>query len=257
MEFKLAYQQQAQITAPDSTAKPGTGVQHNLVLRTQSSDPNDPVVSLEASSYQFPTANSPDATKALCDGIFLSWFKQHLDQFQHVFSIFIVNQTADVDKFQWLKPTGTLGYAIASTGDLDTSALAVMAVTENRPAPLVHQVDPRILPLVGKHAAFVISGPRFVEHWLLQGLLTMLPGTTEKDYVPSNNGLSWQNRDKLQWGTFLDTCNSQVPVWVDAGDFHLSLERDQLEFSLTDLNWEAAGGFTIHVNFTDFLYMSL
>jgi hypothetical protein len=257
MEFKLTYQRQDRMTQADTTAKAGTGEQHNLVLRTESLDPNDPVVSLRDSTYRFPTANDPDAARALCDGLFLSWFKQHLDQFKHVFSIFIVNQTADVDKFQWLKPTGTPGYAIASTGDLDTSALAVMVMTENRPAPLMHQADPRILPLVGKHAAFVISGPRFVENWLLQGLLTMLPGTTEKDYVPSNDGLSWQNRDRLQWGTFPDTSNNPVPVWVDAANFHLSLERDQLEFSLTDLNWEAASGFTVHVNFTDFLSMNL
>jgi hypothetical protein len=257
MEFKLAYQQQPQITSPDSTAKPGTGVQHNLLLRTETKDPNDPVVSLEASSYQFPNANSPDEAKALCDGIFTSWFKQHLDEFKHVFSIFLVNQTADKGAFQWLKPTGTPGYAIASTGDPDTSVLAVMAMTENRPVPSVHAVDPRILRLAGKHAAFVISGPRFVEKWLLQGLLTMRLGTSKDDYDPSNDGLSWQNKAKIQWATFPDKNNQPVAAWIDKGNFRLSLERDEIVFSFTDLTWLADDGLTAHVNYTDFLSLSL
>ncbi|HYG59004.1 MAG TPA: TULIP family P47-like protein [Symbiobacteriaceae bacterium] len=257
VEIKLKYLDQKNITYQDPTAKAGTGTQMNLQARTASSDPTDPVASITASSFNFAQAGDPEIAKAICESLFKSWFTANLDQFNHVFSIFVINETADQGAFQWLKPTA-LSYAVNSTGSLDTSVFGVMAMTESRPVTLnTHTVDPRMLTVANGHSAFSISAELFVKKWIMPGLLAMRLGSSESDYVLSNDGMFWENKDQIQWGTFTDNNNNPKPAYVDTGKFRVGLVGDLMKVEFTDLYWEIESGITAHVNYTEYYSISL
>lgn len=257
VEIKLNYLEQKDVTYLDPTAVAGTGTQQNLKARTQSKDPTDPVASIMASSFNLSQAGDPDIAKAICESLFKAYFTQNLDAFNHVFSIMVINEKADTGAFQWLKPTD-LSYAVSSTQSLDTSVFGVLAMTEGRPIKLAtHSIDPRLLTVANGHSAFAITPTLFVQKWILPGLLAMRLGSTENDYVLSNDGLFYQNKDAIQWGTFTDQDNNPVPAYIDTGKFHVGLVGDLIRVEFDDLYWEIKSGITAHVNYTEFYSLSL
>lgn len=258
IEVKLQYLDQDTPTYSDPTATPGTGTQKNLQIRTASSEPADPVVSIEAYSFTFPTADDPEVAAAICSAYFKEWFNQNLSQFNHVFSVLVVNQLADKDQFQWLKPTD-IGYAVSSTDSLDTSVFGVLAMTESRSkAQNAHQIDSRLLTIAGgTHSAFAIAAPLFVKKWLMPGLLAMRLGSSEADYVLSNDGLTWANKHDIQWSTFTDKHNNPVPAYIPNGKLTLGVVGDTIKADFQDLYWEVDRGITMHVQYTEYYSLSL
>ncbi|HEY3365327.1 MAG TPA: TULIP family P47-like protein [Symbiobacteriaceae bacterium] len=257
VEIKLNYLEQKTATYQDPTAKPGTGTQQNLKARTQSKDPTDPVATIMASSFNFTQAGDPDIAKAICESLFKAYFAQNLDAFNHVFSIMVINDKADVGDFQWLKPTD-LSYAVSSTNSMDTSVFGVLAMTEGRPIKLAtHSIDPRLLTVANGHSAFAITPTLFVQKWIMPGLLSMRLGSSANDFVLTSDGLFYENKDSIQWGTFTDNDNNPVPAYVDTGKFRVGLVGNLIRVEFTDLYWEIKSGITAHVNYTEYYSLSL
>lgn len=104
-----------------------------LMVLDRPKDNDDPPVVV---TYQ-PSADSPQAkldAKDLVTACLQQYFNgpEGIAKFRHVFSTVNINLTADQGPLGWIKPTAT-GYSVAGTDSADTSVLAVLCMTENRP----------------------------------------------------------------------------------------------------------------------------
>lgn len=262
VEVELEYFDQQDQTHSDSTAKSGTGMQKNLLVRTTSNDQEDPVVSIKATSYTPDTFENddddddPEMTEEMCTLMFKTWFSENLDQFKHIFSTFIVGQTANDPQFQWLKPT-SVSYATTTLKDnLDKSVFGVMAMTEHRDHAKTHQVDNQLLSPTDTHSAFAINRHLFVREWILSGLFAMLPGTSIDDFT-TTNGLIYTNTKDMKWSTFEDQDGHEVPAYVEANKFEIGLSEDKIKVSFTNLHWDAKRGITAYVTYSEYYKLEL
>ncbi|MEW7980456.1 MAG: hypothetical protein AB2813_11855 [Candidatus Sedimenticola endophacoides] len=70
VEIELNFIEQPKQTYFDPTAKKGTGTQHNLLAKTKSSDPENPVASIVANNFDFSSASDPTIAESICVGLF-------------------------------------------------------------------------------------------------------------------------------------------------------------------------------------------
>ncbi|MFB0832767.1 TULIP family P47-like protein [Brevibacillus laterosporus] len=262
VEVELNFLDSKDKTYSDSTAKSGTGIQKNLLVRTSSNDQEDPAVSIKATSYTSETFDNDDdddpseINKAICDLMFETWFNDNLDQFKHVFSIFIVGQTSNDPQFQWLKPTSVSYATTTIQNKLDQSVFGVMAMTENRLPVKAHEIDYQLLLATKTHSAFAINRHLFVREWILSGLLAMLPGISKDDFTKTDE-LIYTNKHDMQWSTFKSKDDHNVPATVDANKFEIGLSEDRIMVSFRDLHWEVKSGITAYVNYTEYYKLEL
>ncbi|WP_251862444.1 TULIP family P47-like protein [Clostridium sp. Marseille-Q2269] len=254
IEVRLEYINSSQITHQDPTSKPNTGQQKDLIVKNTSDDQHVNAVSITGYNFSsFTDENSYGDSliaKSTCKGSFESWFnnKENLEKFKHVFATISVNTTANKGQFQWLKPTD-VSYAVSTAEDLDKSIFGILCMTENRTASQYHEIDHRLLENINGNSAFGIQSDRFLEKWILPGLLAMLPGTTPDDY--ELDGLSYTNKNQIRWGTFKNEDGDTVPATIDSKKLMLGLYGNNIRFDVVDLRWEARDGITVHVNYTE------
>ncbi|MFS1519413.1 TULIP family P47-like protein [Bacillus sp. SCS-151] len=259
VEVKLNFIEQEERTYLDHYAEINSGSEHHLKISASES------VSIQSAHFDFSNADDPLMAEALCKQLFLQAFQEDLlGAFEHVFSIFIINQKAQNDDFQWLKATD-LHYALASSNEstdndanLRNSVLGVLAMTESRPRPGdAHLVDARMVPASGGQSSFGIDATRFVEKWLLPGILAMNLGSTRYDYDLDSDGLGFTNNKRLYWDSFADDEGELYHAYIDVGNFHMSLINSQIRLEITDLYWEINDDVTAHVDFIQYYTVSL
>lgn len=125
---------------------------------------------LTVNSVSYTSPDSPDFEGAIA-ALLESWASNNLVQFQHIFAIVNLNETAAQKGFQWLKPTTTT-YSFISGSDLDSSVLGVLCMVNNNPRPSGPAIlDTGAIP-PGSRAGFNISQNMF----LTQMVLPSLPG---------------------------------------------------------------------------------
>ncbi|MFS1519407.1 hypothetical protein V1503_23525 [Bacillus sp. SCS-151] len=73
-------------------------------------------VVVTSSSFDFAPSTDFTMVKVLCETVFAQYSEDHIDEFNHVFSIFIINQQSTNENFQWLKPT-YVHYALTSVNN--------------------------------------------------------------------------------------------------------------------------------------------
>lgn len=154
--------------------------------------------------------NSPipvaDKTPALMfEELVTDWFNVNLEDFTQIFAQ--ANIAASLDQsnnYKWLTPTAT-SYAVADTETFDDGIFGMLMMTGGRAGLSTHQVDPNAIP-DGCDAAFIISGPRFVQDMLLAGAMEIF-GITDSTHfeIDPITGMSVQNVQDISWGPFITT----------------------------------------------------
>lgn len=235
----------------------GSGTPNNLVLKTTSTDPQtDPVVTVQGFTFdpKSPWSRSSEAiTSALG-----AWLNTNLQDFNHVFSVVVVNETADQGTFQWLKPT-RLGYAVVApqSAQPDQYVLGVMAMTENRTNPnLAYQISPNIIP-AGCNAGFLISQERFVKKVFLPGVYTIFQNATAADFDTTNDGTTVTNKQALTFQSFtLEDGTKITDATVDGGKFTLTAFDQTLELQFTNMHFTWKTGYIVHLDYTGMAVLS-
>lgn len=242
----------------DATAKSGTGSSQSLVVDTQAKGA-DPAVSVISSNY--PNVSSI-LLKDLLDSVFKDYFNANIEQFNHVFAVMNLNEVADQEGFQWLKPTA-FQYAVASPedGSLENSAFGLIAMVENNPVePTMQQaVDVRALLNLPSSAnsAFVISETMVAQNMLLRGAVSTIQGSSESDFGFSSDGLSVTNVNDLVWGNF-QTDNGTISPKISKNNFVLRADDTYVYLEISNANYETSPGVTVHMNLTQkFTYQTV
>ena len=231
----------------------------NLTVSTASPAPTQPAVAIVNVDYGANTLNLPQR------GIFTQSVEQCLlgnaGAFKHVFSSISLNASLDTKPgFQWTVPTATL-YAVVDqedatdTQDFARSIFAVLCMTEGRPSPGAHQVDPFAIP-VGDgtktvNSAFLISPARILENMILPGLSLMFRGNPPtSSFSLTAGGLVLTNNVELQFtDQQLDNGNTVNPT-VSAQNFSISMMGPLIEVKMTDLHFDYVSGTTVHIDHT-------
>jgi len=234
----------------DPTAKPNTGEGKSLVVDTNSKG-LDPAVSVISSSY--PNVSSV-LLQDLLDSIFKDYFIANIGQFNHVFAVMNLNEVADQDGFQWLKPTA-FQYAVASPedGSLDNSAFGLISMVENHPVqPFMQQaVDVRALLNLpsGANSSFVISETMVAQNMLLNGAIATIQGSTAADFGFSEDGLSVTNLTDLVWGHF-QTDSGVISPNISKNNFVMRADDTYVYLEISNAYYETSPGVTVHMNLT-------
>lgn len=234
----------------DPTAK-DKGTPQNLVVNT-SGKGLDPAVSIISSKY--PNVQSV-LLQDLLDSIFKNYFKTNIGEFNHVFAVMNLNEVADQDGFQWLKPTA-FQYAVASPedGSLENSAFGLIAMVQNNPVqPTMQQaVDVRALLNLpkGANSAFVISETMVAQNMLLRGAIATIQGSSAADFGFSSDGLSVTNTNQVTWGNFQTEHNGVISPTIAANNFVMRADDTYVYLEISDAEYETSPGVTVHMNLT-------
>jgi hypothetical protein len=123
---------------------------------------------------------------SLLPGALTGWLNDHLGLFGHVFATVNVGRYVASGAFAWAMPT-TTDYAFSSHDPADDSLLAVLCMTENRPADgLLPQLSPWAIP-AGQRAGYLVSNERFLQKLIHPALPYALPGLREADLTLSTD----------------------------------------------------------------------
>lgn len=239
-------------SAGDPTAKPGSGKPRKLVVNTNATGNGTAVTVLTSSTY--PKLTSPLLLDLIL-GAMSNYFNAHIGDFTHTFAIMDINEAADTEGFQWLKPTA-YSYAVAEPargGTLDNCAFGLTAMVDGNPID-PHQeqgIDTRALSGLpdGANSAFVISEQMVAKHMLLNGAISCLQGTTAADFTFSSDGKSVVNNKSVLWGHF-KTDNGTISPRIDTGNFVLRADDTYVYVEISEATYSPSAGITVQMNLT-------
>ncbi len=161
------------------------------------------------------------------------WFNIHLGDFEQIFATANITTTLDqTSAYTWLTPTAT-SYAVTDTNTLEKGIFGILMMTDGRPGLPNHQVSPDAIPGPndvdpnGCDAAFIISGPRFVQDMLLRAAKQIFNiNADDSTYfsVDKTTGMIVTNAKDITWGPFINsdqpdkTLNSSYSTKLDKAD---------------------------------------
>jgi len=244
--------QQIGATTPlnDPTAKSGTGTSQALVVNTKAVG-EEPAVAIINSTY--PNGLS-QLLQDLLDDVFKDYFNANIGNFSHVFAVMNVNEVADQEGFQWIKPN-EFSYAVAAPEGqpIEQCAFGLLAmVGTNTIGPdQQYAVDTKALMNLpsGANSAFVISQNMVAKNLLMNGAISIIQGSSASDFGLSADGLSVTNVNPVTWGNF-QTDNGVISPTIAVNNFVLRADDTYIYLEITNAQYETSPGVTVHMNMT-------
>lgn len=199
---------------------PADGTFHELVVRKESGDPSDPVVSLVTLEMGTSTF-SPGIGKYAAESAILGWCNGNIGEFAHVFATVNLNKIIDKNAFAFCNPSYTSYAYLDRTSDAD-SLLGILCMTGGRTTvDNVQQISPYTIPS-GSNSGFLISRQRFLADLILPTFIVLWPNsnlsdfeiTSDNNYIKLKEGLSIQLPDVQHNGSsytpYLKTFSIQI-----------------------------------------------
>jgi hypothetical protein len=187
---------------------------------------------------------------------FENYFNQYgLQDFEHIFSAFVVGADTTDPKWQWLKPH-TVSYAVsmpaANFATLDNCYLGVLGITipgKVQTASMSQQIDGRMgLAFPDSDSVFAISHELFLKKWLMPGAQLSIPGTKDTDWSVDPTGTTISNAGNLMIGKMYSNegKTETTDAHVKAGGWNISLDSSSIKVDITgvEFNWDGAGELT-------------
>jgi len=187
-------------------------------------------------------------------GLLDKWFNANLDQFTHTFSTVNLNEMADKEGFQWMKPTA-LGWAVSAQGAVADSIFGVLSMTDHRTAPATMQISPNAIP-AGQRAGFLIAQERFLEELVLPGVPTMFPGSTAADFEIANDGTMIRNINTVNMEAVTLSGSNFTPT-LPANQVQITMEASEIVVKLIKAEVDFSPGIKIMMDYTGYSAMQL
>lgn len=255
IQFELEQVMDAASTNTDPTAKPGTGTAMAQRFPQSASGGSGDAQTVTVITKSFPNLDPAKAPvlNDILQTIFQNYFNAHLGDIQATFHVMMINEEADQDGFQWVKPSA-LGYAVAgpsSNKTLANTAFGSLAMTDGG------EIGPLQTPTVdiaalqgledGANSAFVISPEKVTEHMLLNGAICTIQGSKASDFSISDSGLNIVNSKDVIWGNF-KTKDSVISPKIKAGDFLMRMDGDHVHLEISNASYSPSAGITVYMN---------
>jgi len=169
---------------------PATGDANKLklMLKTTTENESEPIITVDnvTITSSSPAASGLDGASGAIANLLTNWADENLSQFQHIFAIVNLNETASKASFQWLKPTYT-SYAFTLGKDLDSSYLGVLCmVNNNSPDQTTQELNAGAIP-PGNKAGFNISADNFLSQMVMPGLPGAFKNATSTTFTIEND----------------------------------------------------------------------
>ncbi len=234
------------------------GQQLNLKVKTDSTNEINAVILVGSIITDVNESLYPQDDISL-EIVFKTWFNTNIQKFTQIFSYILLDETSKISEYQWLKPT-QISYGSASVtipdplnpnkeiSNLDASTFAAMAMVENhkndRPN---HAVDNRFLESSKTPAAFAISMPEFLKHFLVNSLQAMQIDNLDAFEVSSEN-LMITNKKRINFGK-IKAQTGQVDALIEPNNFKLAIQNNQVVLDIVDATWQQVEGVTGHFGY--------
>lgn len=255
IQFELEQVLDTGTSVTDPTAKPGTGrpkAQRFPQTASGNADGSQTVTVVGKSFPNLDPARSPVLNDIL-QTIFQNYFNAHLGDIKATFHLMMINEVADKDGFQWVKPSA-IGYAVGGPsrgGTLSNTAFGVLAMTDGGTIGPLQEQSVDIAALVGlangANSAFVISPEKVTKHMLLKGAVTTIQGSRESDFSISDSGLNIVNKNDLTWGNF-QTKDGVISPRIKAGNFLMRMDGDHIHLEISNASYSPSAGITVYMN---------
>lgn len=241
-----------------STAEfPFTNISANILLNLKwVDDPADPnYQNLKLNNDQntvFVSSINYGGTVPVTDGVikqFLhKWLVDNVANFNFVFAKVNINYVAAQESFAWMAPTHK-AYAVkdATPPDATTSLFGILCMTGDRPAPGNAQVPAEAIP-AGANSSFLIAPERLIEHVFFPRVQDNFKNAANDNFRINSNYLSITNIVKVQLPDQQLEDGSVKEVFLEPGNFTLSLQADKVLLDMTDLYFKYNDNFTVHFN---------
>lgn len=162
-----------------------------LIVKTNTDNESAPILAVDnvtITSSTPPITGLTGADGAIAN-LLINWAAKNLAQFQHIFAVVNLNETASKASFQWVKPTYT-SYAFTLGKDMDSSYLGVLCmVNNNSPAQTTQELNAGAIP-AGSKACFNISSEMFLTQMVMPGLPGAFKNATSSTFVIKNDQVS-------------------------------------------------------------------
>jgi len=176
------------------------------------------------------------------------WLVDNVARFNFVFGKININYVAAQESFAWMAPTDK-AYAVkdASTPHESTSLFGILCMTGKRPAPGSAEVPAEAIP-AGANSSFLIAPERLIEHVFFPRVQDNFKNAANADFRIDPNYLSIKNIVKVQLPDQQLEDGSVKEVFLEPGNFSLSLQADKVILDMTDLYFKYNDNFTVHFN---------
>lgn len=179
-----------------AVADDASGTFHDLVAKTQSDSPDEPVVSMIELNLT-PTPGT--VSQALISEAITSWGTANLAEFNHVFTVVNLNRMVDTGQWSFVNPNYT-SYAYLDLDTLDKSIFGVLCMTGDRTGDaLSEQISVSAIPGTSK-AGFLVSQARTLYDLVRPAIQQAYPGLTDSNFLINPDG----NKLYLTDGTSVD-----------------------------------------------------
>jgi hypothetical protein len=215
IQVKLKY-----LPHKESSGDSKDGTFHELVVRKESGNPQDPVVSVISVDWQGNTI-TPGIAKYAVEGAIGGWCNGNIGEFAHVFATVNLNKVIDKDAWAFCNPS-YVSYSYLDKTSTDDSLLAVLCMTGGRTTKNnIQQISPFTIPN-NSESGFLISRRRFLVDLILPTFPLQwshastddFEVTTDNRYIKLKEGKSVQLPDVEHNGTsytpYLKTFSIQI-----------------------------------------------
>jgi len=208
-----------------ASAKGGTPMQWKV--RTKAVSSTEPVVTMPTLTFDGPAPSF--ANQMFIVGNMWEWFQANIAQFTHVFATVNLNERADKESFQWVKPTFT-GYAYYGTSDTELGHFGVLnQVLNNSAEGVTYELGPGTIP-TGAKASFNISQPMFLEKLVLPGCkYAFADGATDADFEMTAENTTISNKGEINMKPVTYGGIDYTPVIEKAGDFKVTVHGEDIQ----------------------------
>lgn len=237
-------------TSPDKWASGEDKITEYTLCHQLMIDANNTVVVTE---YHFTGPDmSKDGLSSVVPDLFHEWFNDNVNQFGQIFSVILLGLEAGSSDFQWLYPSA-YSYAANSSLDGNTTGFGVLTLIDGKTdtSNLQQSIDIHALDLVkkfGGNLALVISKATFVKHMLLKAAVSVVKGSSEKDFTLSDTGLSLSNTREMVWQDFDDGNGNTFSPTLPKNSFILDLQSDFIHLSILGAHHRPKPGVTAYMS---------
>lgn len=237
-------------TSPDKWASGEDKITEYTLCHQLMIDANNTVVVTE---YHFTGPDmSKDGLSSVVPDLFHEWFNDNVNQFGQIFSVILLGLEAGNSDFQWLYPSA-YSYAANSSLDGNTTGFGVLTLIDGKTdtSNLQQSIDIHALDLVkkfGGNLALVISKATFVKHMLLKAAVSVVKGSSEKDFTLSDTGLSLSNTREMVWQDFDDGNGNTFSPTLPKNSFILDLQSDFIHLSILGAHHRPKPGVTAYMS---------
>ena len=243
VELRLCYLSQTETATPQ-------GSYQNLVVRTHSTNPDEPLVTVRPLKYSGQPLRLDVGW--VMEGYLQAWFNRHLENFNHVFATVALNRKVDHDGFEWLAPKYT-GYAYVDGSNDANSYLGVLCMTLRPNADgLVAQLSQSAIPKNAR-AGFLISQGLFLEKMVLPALPKAFRDATEQDFAISAGKTAITNTRPVKTKT---VTHDNVTYYPELEELKVRVVGDELWVE-SHTQVELSSGIWGHIRSTHFLRLKL